>query len=322
MRPGVGTERERGPWGLQAHRGMLSGGVPRYAWCYRNGSCVTGVAAVVCFEGRYSGLLIATVLVKQRRFPVFSAHCTGHRMMQKRMMMRAESRTMRFQSSHTSQRDSLPASPVGGTSGLSGLLMATSMEMHESGFSGSSEACRQHSLVPSIQSTFSCWSSGGRVASSSLLVSRAGAPSSGMLVSCLQKGQGSWSSGWLGGSPLLRRATHSRQKTCEHWSSLGVLKVLSYVLKQMEHSTGEAGFGDVGFGEPGLSVGDLAFLLLSTGEVITIGLMGMGISCGDAGTGLVGESGVLECHSWVKHDMTELEEMNRALGDSAREGQP
>lgn len=87
----------------------------------------------------------------------------------------------------------------------------------------------------------------------------------------------------------------------------------------MEHSTGEVGFGDVGFGEPGLSVGDLAFLLPSPGEVMTMGLMGMGISRGDAGVGLVGESGVLECHSCVKHDMTEPRETNRALGDSGRE---
>lgn len=87
----------------------------------------------------------------------------------------------------------------------------------------------------------------------------------------------------------------------------------------MEHSTGEAGFGDDRFGEPGLSVGDLAFLLPSPGEVTTMGLMGMGISLGDAGTGLVGESGVLECQSCVKHDMTEPGEINRALGDSRRE---
>jgi len=98
-----------------------------------------GAAAVVGLGERYSGLLIATVLVKQRRFPVFRAHWTGHRMMQNRMMINAERRTMRFQSSHMSQRDSLPANPAGGTSGLSGLLMATSMEIHESGFSGSSD---------------------------------------------------------------------------------------------------------------------------------------------------------------------------------------
>lgn len=46
---------------------------------------------------------------------------------------------MRFQSSHMSQRDSLPANPVGGGSELSGLLMATSMEIQESGSSGSSD---------------------------------------------------------------------------------------------------------------------------------------------------------------------------------------
>lgn len=50
-----------------------------------------------------------------------------------------------------------------------------------------------------------------------------------------------------------------------------------------------------------------------------MGLMGMGISLGDAGTGLVGEAGVLECHSCVKQDMTEPGEINRALGDSRRE---
>lgn len=217
-------QARKGARGLPANQGM-SRQQPNGS--YWKGSCVTGVAAVVCFGGRYSGRLMATVLVKQRRFPVFRAHCTGHRMMQNRMMIKAERRTMRFQSSHMSQRDSRPANPAGGASGLSGLLMATSMEMQESGFSGSSDDWRQHSFVPSIQSTFSCWSSGGKVARSSLLVSRAGAPSIGMLVSCLQKGQGSWSSGWFGGKPVLRRATHSRQKTWEHWSSLGVLKVLS-----------------------------------------------------------------------------------------------
>lgn len=93
----------------------------------------------MCLGERYSGLLIATVLVKQRRLPVFRAHWTGHRMMQKMMMINAERSTMRFQSSHMSQRDSLPASPAGGASGLSGLLMATSMEIHDSGFSGSSD---------------------------------------------------------------------------------------------------------------------------------------------------------------------------------------
>lgn len=87
----------------------------------------------------------------------------------------------------------------------------------------------------------------------------------------------------------------------------------------MEHSTGEVGFGDVGFGEPGLSVGDRAFLLPSPGEVTTMGLMGMGISFGDAGTGLVGDSAVLECHSCVKHDMMVPGEIKRALGDSRRE---
>lgn len=50
-----------------------------------------------------------------------------------------------------------------------------------------------------------------------------------------------------------------------------------------------------------------------------MGLMGMGASFGEAGTGLVGESGVLECHSWVKHDMTVPGEITRALGDSGRE---
>lgn len=88
----------------------------------------------------------------------------------------------------------------------------------------------------------------------------------------------------------------------------------------MEHSTGEVGLGEVGFGELGEPVGDLPFLLPSPGEVTTMGLMGMGISPGDAGTGLVGDSGVLECHSWEKQDMMEPPERNRALGDSGREG--
>lgn len=118
---------------------VLLDGSEELLCCYWKGSCVTGVAAVVCLGGRYSGLLMATVLVKHRRFPVFRAHWTGHRMMQKRMMIKAERRTMRFQSSHMSQRDSLPANPVGGASELSGLLMATSMEIQESGSSGSSD---------------------------------------------------------------------------------------------------------------------------------------------------------------------------------------
>lgn len=62
---------------------VLLDGSEELLCCYWKGSCVTGVAAVVCLGGRYSGLLMATVLVKHRRFPVFRAHWTGHRMMQK-----------------------------------------------------------------------------------------------------------------------------------------------------------------------------------------------------------------------------------------------
>lgn len=141
------------------------------------------------------------------------------------MMINTESRAMRFQSSHIAQRDNLPAKPSVGVIGISGLLRATSMLM-QLGSSGS-EVCLQQSLVPSIQTIFSRWSSGGKVAMSSLLVRRPGGPSSGMSVSCLQKGHGSWSSTRFTGRAAVRRARHSKQKVCWQWRTLGVLKMLS-----------------------------------------------------------------------------------------------
>lgn len=81
----------------------------------------------------------------------------------------------------------------------------------------------------------------------------------------------------------------------------------------MEHSIGELGLS---VGEPSLSfpstgentgehIGEHTLGLPSMGEVITIGLMGMGTSSGAAGTGLMGgESGTSVCHTWEKQDMT------------------
>lgn len=156
--------------------------------------------------------------VRQCRFPVLNAHCTGQSTTQKSTSSRVVTRAMRLQSPKRAQqrarrlrRGAGPGVGVGGA-GSGGLLRPTST--HTKLRPGAGGGARQHSLVPSSHTGSSRRRCAGILACSCRLVRSAGAPAAGTAVGCRQNGQGtasppSRSVGWAAAS----RARHSKQNT-------------------------------------------------------------------------------------------------------------